>query len=38
MAGENDPSTQDPTSNVIDIDGLIDLFDQFSGLTLPMLY
>ena len=33
MAGENDPSTQEQIGNVTDEDGLMELFDQFSGLT-----
>ena len=37
MAGENDPSTQDPTDNVTDEDSLIELFSQFSGLISPIL-
>ena len=37
IVGENDPSTQDMASNVTDEDGLIELFDQFSGLMSPML-
>ena len=36
MAGDNDPSTQDPVWNVTDEDGLLELFDQFSGLMLLM--
>ena len=30
-AGENDPSTQDPTANVTYEDGYIELFNQFSS-------
>ena len=37
MAGENDPSTQGPVSNVTDEDGLMELFEQFPRLMLPML-
>ena len=37
MAGENDPSTQDPVLSVADEDDLIELFDQFSGLMRCML-
>ena len=33
MAGENDPSTQDPIGHVADEDGLMEPFDQFSSLT-----
>ena len=36
MAGENDPSTQDPVSNITDEHSLVELFDQFSGLMSPM--
>ena len=34
IAGENDPSTKDPFHNVTDENGLMELFDQFSGLIL----
>ena len=37
MAGENDPSKQDPVCNITDEDGLMELFYQFSGLMLPIL-
>ena len=37
MACKDDPSTQDPVCNVTDADSLMELFDQFSGLMLPML-
>ena len=37
MAGENDLSTEDLTANATDGDGLIEVFDQFSGLTSFML-
>ena len=30
MIDDNEPSTQDPISNVTDEDGLMELFDQFS--------
>ena len=36
MVGENDPSIQDQIGNVIDEDSLMELFNQFSGLTSPM--
>ena len=36
MGGENDLSTQDPIGNVTDEDGLMELFDQFSGLMSPV--
>ena len=36
MAGENDPSSQDPVHNVTDKDGLMELFDHFSELMSPM--
>ena len=36
MAGENDPSTQNPVGNVTDEDGLMDLFNLFPGLMSPM--
>ena len=32
MAGENDPSTQDPIGNVTGEDGLMELFSQFSSM------
>ena len=37
MVGENDPSTQDPIGNVTNEDGLMELFDQLTGLTVPVL-
>ena len=37
MACWDDPSTQDPVCNVAGNDGLMELFDQFSRLMLPML-
>ena len=36
MADVNEPSTKDPVGNVRDEDGLMELFDQFSGLMSPM--
>ena len=36
MEGENDLSTQDPVHNVKDMNGLMELFDQFLRLMLPM--
>ena len=36
MAGENDPSNQDPVHNVTYENGLMELFDQFSGLMSPL--
>ena len=36
LAGENDPSTQDPASNVTDETALIELFNQFTQLMLPV--
>ena len=36
MAGENDPSTQDSVCNVTNEDGLMELFDWFTGLMLPL--
>ena len=38
MAGENDPSTQGPIGNITDEGGLIELFDHFSSLMLPVLH
>ena len=32
MASKNDQATQSPAGNVVDEDGLMELFDQFSGL------
>ena len=37
MADENAPSIQDPIGNATDEDGLMELFDQFSNLTSPIL-
>ena len=37
MVWENNPSTQDSVQNATDEDGLMELFDQFSGLMSPML-
>ena len=37
MAGENGPSTQDSVGNVTNADGLMELFDQFSGLLSSVL-
>ena len=36
MAGENELSTNNPIGNVIDEDGLMELFNQFSGLMSSM--
>ena len=37
MAGKGYPATQDPIGNVPLEDGLMKEFDQFSGLTSPIL-
>ena len=37
VVSENDPATKSPAGNVVDEDGLMELFDQFSILTSPML-
>ena len=36
IASTNDPATQSPPDNVVNEDSLIELFDQFPGLTSPM--
>ena len=36
MAGENDPSSQNPASHVTYEDGIMELFDQVSRLMLPV--
>ena len=36
MAGETDPSTQDPIDHVTDENSLMKLFDQFSSLISPV--
>ena len=37
LADENEPSTQNPLDDAIDEDGLMELFDQFTGLMAPIL-
>ena len=37
MAGENDPSIQDPVHNTTEEDGVMELFHQFYELMPPML-
>ena len=35
-ASENDPATQSLADNVVDEDGLMELFNQFPSLMSPM--